>query len=86
MSISLRSDQAVGRVLIKISALQNLTQFNFNNKQRKRFFRPVLWVSPVCACPMQKNSLAIGKRGEVRLILVFITKNKSLTSLGDYFS
>ena len=33
-------------------------------KERKIFFRPVLFVSPLCACPMRKISLATSEKRE----------------------
>ena len=44
---------------------QKLKYLNFKCEQSERiFFRPVLFVSPLCACPMQNISLATSKKRE----------------------
>ena len=40
--------------------------------EQKIFFRPVLFVSPLCACPMRKISLATSKKREWKSGLMWV--------------
>ena len=43
---------------------QKLKYLNFKCEQSERYFRPVLFVSPLCSCPMRKIPLATSKKSE----------------------